>query len=133
MKKMKIYVAGKVAGDPNYKKKFEIAAKLVRDMGHIPLHSTFLPPGLDNGDYMRVCLALIDVSDAVYFLPDYVDSPGAKVELAYCKYVGKPCFASSNNKIDGDFSFSSMKAKETNGKQSGECSDKTEYSKSEEA
>ena len=113
MNKMKIYIAGKVAGDPAYKKKFEIAAEFIRKMGHIPLYSTFLPSGLNNEDYMRVCLALIDVSDAVYFLPDWEYSPGAKVEMAYCMYVGKTCFTSGNKNLEGEFSFEAVNGKPT--------------------
>lgn len=40
-------------------------------------------------DYMRICMAMIDVADCVVFLPDTGDSAGARLERAYCEYVGK--------------------------------------------
>lgn len=40
-------------------------------------------------DYMRICFAMIDVADAVVFLPDAAESAGARLEKAYCEYVGK--------------------------------------------
>lgn len=40
-------------------------------------------------DYMRICFAMIDVADLVVFLPDAKDSAGARLEKAYCEYVGK--------------------------------------------
>lgn len=40
-------------------------------------------------DYMRICLAMIDVADSVVFLPSAKDSAGARLERAYCEYIGK--------------------------------------------
>lgn len=40
-------------------------------------------------DYMRICMAMIDAADCVVFLPDAGDSAGARLERAYCEYVGK--------------------------------------------
>ena len=38
---------------------------------------------------MRICLAMIDCADAVYFLPDWTLSEGARIERAYCEKCGK--------------------------------------------
>lgn len=32
---------------------------------------------------------MIDVADAVVFLPDAAESAGAKLEMEYCEYIGK--------------------------------------------
>jgi hypothetical protein len=40
-------------------------------------------------DYMRICFAMIDVADAVVFLPDAAESAGARLEMAYCEYIEK--------------------------------------------
>lgn len=50
----------------------------------------FYPGGLKNEEYARICGAMMSVADCVGFLPDWQDSPGAQVEYAWCKYVGKP-------------------------------------------
>ena len=42
-----------------------------------------------QADYMRICFAMIDVADAVVFLPDAAESAGARLEMAYCEYIKK--------------------------------------------
>ena len=56
---LKVYIAGKITGDPEHKRKF---------------------------------LAMIDSADMVAFLPDWEDSPGARLEHDYCEHVGKRLF-----------------------------------------
>lgn len=86
---MKIYIAGKITGDPNYRVKFESYAERLRSEEHIVLSPAILPDGLSKADYMRICFAMIDVSDMVLFLPDYEDSDGAMIEHDYCEYTGR--------------------------------------------
>ena len=50
-----------------------------------------LPDGLTDGDYMRICMAMVDAADLAVFLPDYQESRGAMVEWAYCQRIGKDC------------------------------------------
>lgn len=85
---MKIYIAGKITGDPNYKTKFEQAANeyLRSDVILLP---TVLPGRMTPADYMRICFAMIDSADVVAFLPDWQDSPGARLEHDYCEYISK--------------------------------------------
>jgi len=87
---MKIYIAGKITGDPDYYRKFQDAALKVRMAGHIVITPTCLPDNLGtHADYMHCCYALIDVSEAVYFLKDWKDSPGATDEHRYAHHTGK--------------------------------------------
>lgn len=88
---MKIYIAGKIAGDQEYREKFGKAAKALHDQGHTVLNPAILPEGLEQADYMRICLAMLDSADLAVFLPDYQESAGAMVEWAYCQRIGKPC------------------------------------------
>lgn len=86
---MKVYLAGKITGDANYKNKFARAeAELIND-GYIVLNPASLPEGLSKGEYMQICLKMIDVADAVVFLTDYADSKGALLEKSYCDYIEK--------------------------------------------
>ena len=55
------------------------------------LNPAELPEGMDQADYMRICFAMIDVADAVVFLPDAAESAGARLEMAYCEYIEKEC------------------------------------------
>ena len=85
----KIYLAGKITGDPNYKEKFGRVAGDLRRKGYSVMNPAALPDGFDYEDYMRVCTAMIDVCEAVCFMPDWKDSYGAKYEYGHAIAAGK--------------------------------------------
>ena len=86
---MKIYIAGKITGEPNYKEKFDIAATSLEAQGHIVLNPAELPEGMLPADYMRICFAMIDTADAIYLLKGWHSSSGASIERNYAMYTGK--------------------------------------------
>ena len=86
---LKIYIAGKITGDPQYKNKFSAAEYEYRAAGHTVLNPALLPEGMLPADYMRICFAMIDTADVVAFLPGYKKSAGALLELQYCLYTDK--------------------------------------------
>ena len=86
---MKIYIAGKITGDPNYKEKFKRAEDYLVTYGHTVLNPSVLPYDLSASDYTRICIAMMECADLVLFLPDYKESPGALLELQWCKYTYK--------------------------------------------
>ena len=86
---MKVYLAGKITGDPGYRAKFRAARERVEWMGHIALDPSVLPEGMETADYMRICTAMLDSADAIGLLRDWADSPGAKCEMALAQYLGK--------------------------------------------
>ncbi len=107
---MKIYLAGKITGDPEYRAKFLRYEEQLQGEGHIVLNPATAPEGLRPVDYMRLCFAMMEaadvvlfmqdyqdsrgammsIADCVAFIPDWEESHGAQVEYAWCKYVGKP-------------------------------------------
>lgn len=87
---MKIYISGKIAGDPDYKGKFARAAAQLERLGATVINPATAPEGLTKLDYMRICFAEMEAVDYVVFLPDWVESAGAKLERAWCDYVGVP-------------------------------------------
>lgn len=87
--KTKIYIAGKITGDPDYKAKFNAAAEEYKKRGYTVLNPSWMPQGMQKADYMRICFAMIDTADVVAFLPDFKQSAGAEVEHAYCRYIDK--------------------------------------------
>ena len=86
---MKVYIAGKITGDQGCQAKFQRAAAGLRMCGNIVLNPAELPEGMEAADYMRICMAMIDVADAVVFLPDAAESAGARLEMAYCEDIEK--------------------------------------------
>lgn len=86
---MKIYIAGKITGDPKYFEKFWRAETELKKQGYVILNPALLPEKMTPMDYMRICFAMIDTADAVAFLSDWRESPGATLEHAYCEYIGK--------------------------------------------
>lgn len=86
---MKVYIAGKITGDPGYREKFRAAREKVEWMGHVALDPSTLPEGMSPADYMRICTAMLDCADAIGLLQDWADSPGARCEMALAQYTGK--------------------------------------------
>jgi len=92
MNKKKIYIAGKITGNSNYQKEFADAKAQLESQGYIVLNPASLPEGMSKADYMRICFAMIDTADVVAFIEGFDESPGAMLELDYCKYIEKHAF-----------------------------------------
>lgn len=86
---MKVYIAGKITGDSEYKEKFQIAQMDLKNHGHIVLNPATLPDGMTTSDYMRICFSMMECADVVMFLPDFRQSKGAMLEWYWCQYTGK--------------------------------------------
>lgn len=85
----KIYIAGKMTGDPNFKEKFARVESGLAACGWTVLNPAKNADSMTRAEYMRIDLNLIDMAEAVYFLADWKDSEGAKLERHYCEYIGK--------------------------------------------
>ena len=86
---MKVYIAGKITGNENYRAEFAAAERKVRALGDIPLNPAVLPEGLEKADYMRICLAMLDSADAIAPLMSWTHSDGAAIEMSLARYTGK--------------------------------------------
>ena len=83
---MNIYIAGKITGLPKdeYQKAFAKAEALIVSMGHTPINPlNHVPQNISYDDQMHICYSLIDISQAVMMLENWVDSPGATKELIH--------------------------------------------------
>lgn len=86
----KIYIAGKITGDANYRSKFAEIAKRYKASGFTVINPALLPAGMRTEDYAKICFEMLNAADTVVFLPDYIDSYGARLEMSYCRYIRKP-------------------------------------------
>ena len=86
---MKVYIAGKITGHDDYKKAFYDAETLLKKAGHIPLNPARLNEGFEHDEYMKICYAMITVCDAVFFLDNWTESKGARLERCYAETLGK--------------------------------------------
>ena len=91
---MKIYIAGKITGDKNYKIKFKRAEKLLRSLGHSVMNPAWIAPSDDFTwtDYMQISGMMQARCNAVYFLKDWKDSEGAKIEFKRCHQLNQTAF-----------------------------------------
>lgn len=85
----KLYIAGKISGDNDYRAKFNQAKNKLKKLGYIVLNPAELPEGMKPADYMEICFSMIRCADVIAFLPDWKESSGATLEHAYCAYIGK--------------------------------------------
>lgn len=90
---MKIYISGKITDNPNAEQQFETAEQwlLLNDYKPINPLKVGMPlrQAFTHDDYMSLSFELIRLSDVVYMLDGWQDSPGAKAELVYAKAIGK--------------------------------------------
>lgn len=94
---MKIYISGKITGNPKYKKQFALAERELKARGYETVNPArlcdFMPASTTYSEYMRVCFLLIEMCDAVFLIGEWIDSKGAKAEFTYAHALGKKVYA----------------------------------------
>lgn len=84
---MKVYIAGKITNNPNYKEEFAKAENFLKSKG-----CEVVNPAKNQGnsykEYIDIGLFQLMQCDAIYLLSNYRDSVGAQLELQYAKAVG---------------------------------------------
>ena len=88
-KKKVVYISGPITGVDKYWEAFEAAEDRLEARGYIALSPSRLPQGMTDEQYMVIDMAMINAADFVYFLPGWENSRGARLERAYCEYIGK--------------------------------------------
>ena len=90
---MIIYIAGPITNVFDYRQNFTAAEKELTAKGHTVINPSNLPSGLgDNSNYLPICFAMIDQSNAMYFLNGWENSDGSMQERGYGFKKGKKLF-----------------------------------------
>ncbi len=76
-----VFLSGKITGDPDYRAKFDLAARELTAAGFAVLNPATLPDGFEYEAYMRICAAMLDECDMVFVLRDFLSSSGALQEV----------------------------------------------------
>lgn len=86
-----IYLAGPITGVADYRERFTLAEAMVRRAhpSAVILNPATLPEGMTPGQYMRICLSMMDCADEVVFLDGWIRSDGAGIERGLCTYTKK--------------------------------------------
>jgi hypothetical protein len=87
--RMAAYIAGKITGDPRYRRKFRRAARRLRRMGFAAVNPAVLPDGLPYDACIRISRAMLAECEMIALLPDWGESPGARAELEAARAAGK--------------------------------------------
>lgn len=86
---MKIYISGPMTGIADFNRPaFNEEAERITTSGSIALNPASLPDGLEQSEYMLICMSMLQVADAILLLPDWEKSLGAVAELALANKLG---------------------------------------------
>lgn len=106
MKIKKIYLAGPITGVCGYREAFRKWEEHYRGRGYTVLNPAVLPEGLLPEEYMAICFTMLEVADAVAFLPGFESSRGAMLEMRFAEYADKPMIRAADGAVCGGTEWS---------------------------
>ena len=89
MENKKIYLSGKISGDPNFKEKFAQKARELTERGYQVFNPAVHPDMFTWEQFMELDLKALAHCDTIYLMKDWKDSRGAKIEYDEAVRLGK--------------------------------------------
>ena len=89
---MIVYIAGKITGlhKTIYTTNFNYMEDKLLALGFDTINPVrILNDSLPYDEIMGECFKLVEKADVIYFMPNWIDSEGAKKEYEYAKKLGK--------------------------------------------
>lgn len=84
-----VYISGKITGNPDYKKQFDEAERLLKSMGYKCFNPTSIyHEHWSYGEYMKADIAHLVNCDYIYRLDNWEDSRGARLENKIAEVCG---------------------------------------------
>jgi len=84
-----VYIAGPMRNRPDMNKAAFYNADIhLRKKGYIVLNPAALPEGMEEDQYMPICLAMLNQAGKIYMLEGWQASEGAQVERAFAHMQG---------------------------------------------
>lgn len=95
----KIYLSGKISGDPDFKRKFEEKARELTELGYQVFNPAVHPDIFTWEQFMELDLLALSHCDSIYLLDDWKDSRGAQMEYDQALRLGKEIMFDSEHKV----------------------------------
>lgn len=90
---IRVYISGPIAGDKDYKKKFEKVEENLRDSGLEVVNPAGLDyAGLNRERILNLDLEFLKLCDTIYMLKGWEKSCGACMEYGFAKGTGKAIY-----------------------------------------
>lgn len=90
---MKVYIAGPITNNPDYLFDFlKAEVNLEADDWEVinpAVVNNSMPKSTTFDEYMKLCLIMLDMADAIYLLPGWEESRGARMEYDRAQEAGK--------------------------------------------
>lgn len=84
----KVYIAGRISNYDGFYEHFKRIEEKLKKEGNIVLNPALLPPGLEQQEYMSICIPMLYVADEIYMLDGWEGSVGANIEHDIAKQSG---------------------------------------------